>query len=65
MRILHYIGELVNYKFRTLDGDRLDGGLVAGRCNLMGSNVWKILGFDGKDYRIHGDYLYKIEKGEK
>ena len=59
------MGDLAGYEFRTLQGNKVKIGLITGISAALGDNVWCVLGFDGEEYRIHGDYLYTREEREQ
>ena len=65
MKIKTYsIGDLVRYTFRTSSGEEKKVGLITGRSAALGANVWCVTALSGEEYRIHGEYLERLQ-GEK
>ena len=62
MKLKYAIGDLVEYKFRTLEGEYPRIGLVVGHSALLGPNVWEIQGLDGEEYRIHGEFMKPVNE---
>ena len=62
VKIKYAIGDLVEYKFRTREGDEPRIGLVVAHSALLGANVWEVQGLDGKEYRIHGEFMTPINE---
>jgi hypothetical protein len=56
---------LVKYQFKNWDGYETKVGLVTSitdPAEWQGTEIIKVLGFDGEVYTIHPEYLEKIEE---
>ena len=59
------VGDLVKYQFKNWDGYETKVGLVTSitdPAEWQGTEIIKVLGFDGEVYTIHPEYLEKIEE---
>ena len=62
------VGDLVEYRFKNWDGYETKVGLVTYIDDgpaWQGTEVIKVLGFDGEIHMIHPEYLEKIEEQDE
>jgi len=53
----HKPGKLVEYLIRTMEGLDPRVGLIIAPGAAFQSKVWRVQGLNGKEYKIHGEYL--------